>query len=99
MENNYSNFKYLFRKLFVFLFFLVIMLQAYPCENTEEKNSPKPVPKSVTPSSDTIRVPEHIRQRLDNPTYDTRFNKGSMKPWDDRKSIYIRRTILMSTLA
>ncbi|MFW5758058.1 MAG: hypothetical protein ACOCYO_05180 [Bacteroidota bacterium] len=100
MEEKYSNFRFFFTKLLVFIALLIVMLKAYPSDNIEKKvNSPKPVPESVSSPKDTIYVPRQIRQRLENPTYDIRFNKGSIKPWHDRKSIYIKRMILMSTLA
>ncbi len=100
MEQKHSNLRNLFTKLLVFLVLFVIMLKAYPSESIEKKVNPsKPPAESVSSPKDTTYIPNHIRQRLENPAFDIRFNKGTLKPWHDRKSIYIRRMILMSTLA
>ncbi len=48
---------------------------------------------------DTIIAPLPLRQRLDDPNYDTRFERGALQPWHDTKSIYLRRTIPLSQLA
>lgn len=50
-------------------------------------------------AGDTIELPVPMHQKLNDPNYDTRYDRGSIQPWHDLKSIYLRRTIPLSQLA
>jgi hypothetical protein len=49
--------------------------------------------------SDTILPADPIRLKLEDPDYDVRYEKGSIKPWHEIRSIYLRRQISPSNLA
>ncbi len=48
---------------------------------------------------DTILPFDHIRLKLEDPDYDVRYEKGSIKPWHEIKSIYLKRQISPSNFA
>jgi hypothetical protein len=49
--------------------------------------------------SDSISQENPLRIRLQDPNYDVRFERGSLQPWHDIRSIYLRRTIPVMHLA
>lgn len=48
---------------------------------------------------DTLLPMDPIRLKLEDPDYDVRYEKGSIKPWHEIRSIYLRRQISPSNLA
>jgi len=53
--------------------------------------------KNISP--DTIIPISPIRLKLEDPDYDVRYEKGSIMPWDEIRSIYLRRQIPSTNLA
>lgn len=60
---------------------------------------PEKIAKPDESSGDTLLAPVPLRQRLNDPNYDIRFERGALQPWHDTRSIYLRRTIPLSQLA
>jgi hypothetical protein len=55
--------------------------------------------KEIVPAENNQEKQSISRDRLLDPGYDVRFNRGVVHPWHDTKSIYLRRTIPISQLA
>jgi hypothetical protein len=86
---------------------LILLLFFSACVSTTQGET-KPVIKEVvkTPNddihkheNDSISQENSLRIRLQDPNYDVRFERGSLQPWHDIRSIYLRRTIPVTHLA
>lgn len=52
-----------------------------------------------TLQNDSIQPGDFLRKRLEDPNYDSRYDRGTLQPWHDIRSIYLRRTIPNNHLA
>ncbi len=52
-----------------------------------------------TLQNDSIQPGNYLRKRLEDPNYDSRYDRGTLQPWHDIRSIYLRRTIPNNHLA
>lgn len=50
-------------------------------------------------SNDSLLPHDNHPPRWDDPNIDTRFDRGTLQPWHDTRSIYLRRTVPISNLA
>lgn len=89
--------KFLVITLIVFTIMMAFTPVNLYADNPEQ--TPVKTEKPEESSGDTLIVPVPLRQRLNDPNYDTRFERGALQPWHDTRSIYLRRTIPLSQLA
>jgi hypothetical protein len=88
------------KSLILFLFFSAFVF-ATQGQTNPVGNEPVDLPAdSLTIQlNDSISQENPLRIRLQDPNYDVRFEKGSLQPWHDIRSIYLRRTIPVTHLA
>lgn len=60
---------------------------------------PEAVDSLHNSSNDSIIPDANQPGRWENPELDTRFNRGTIQPWHDTRSIYLRRSVPPSHLA
>ncbi|MFW5706431.1 MAG: hypothetical protein ACOC12_00800 [Bacteroidota bacterium] len=86
----------------VIVLLAVVVLMLFPAVLSFAGKPPAPGKQPAENSSpqqpDTLQ-PIPVNKRLEDPSYDTRFGRGTLRPWHDNKSVYPLRTIPNSSLA
>lgn len=74
---------------------------AHASESQTAENNPSSfhIETDTHNATDSLPAPHPVHERLQDPDFDVRFNRGKLQPWHDIKSVYPRRTIPMSLLA
>jgi hypothetical protein len=84
---------------FLFSGFIMVSASAMAGNQPEPTKSEPTEIKETIPQTNEMNIRRLMRDRLLDPGYDVRFNRGTILPWHDTKSTYLRRTIPTSHLA